>query len=102
MPASRNAAEATSSDDLLVGWQANADAWCALTPSDFDDQFFQVYGGAHVLPALVAFLDSYCGSAEAAALVVAADVHGLGDGMASSGDPTAGIDLDELLSRLSG
>ena len=97
-----DAAEATSSDDLLVGWQAHADAWCALGPGDFDDDFFEVYGGAHVLPALVAFLDSYCGHADAAALVAAADAHGLGEGMASSGVPTAGIDLDELLSRLSG
>ena len=96
------AAAEASPDDLLVGWQAHADAWCALGPGDFDDDFFDVYGAAHVLPALVAFLDSYCGNGEAAALVAAADAHGLGEGMASSGDPTAGIDLDELLTRLSG
>lgn len=97
-----DAVEVTPSDDLLVGWQAHGDTWCALGPNDFDDDFFEVYGGAHVLPALVAFLDSYCGNDEAAALVVAADAHGLGEGMASSGVPTAGIDLDELLTRLSG
>ena len=97
-----DAAEATTTDDMLVGWQAHADAWCALGPGDFDDDFFEVYGGAHVLSALVAFLYSYCGHAEAAALVTAADAHGLGEGMASSGVPTAGIDLDELLTRLSG
>ncbi len=85
-----------------MGWQAHADAWCALESGDFDDDFFKIYGGAHVLPPLVAFLDSYCGDDEAAALVAAADAHGLGEGMASSGVPTAGIDLDELLARLSG
>ena len=36
-----DAVEATPSDDLLVGWQAHADAWCALEPSDFDDDFFR-------------------------------------------------------------
>ena len=97
-----DAAEATSPDALLVGWQAHGDAWCALGPNNFDDGFFKVYGGAHVLPALVVFLDSSCGSEAAAALVAAADAHGLGVGMASSGNPAAGIDLDELLTRLSG
>ncbi len=97
-----DATEATSPDDLLVAWQAHADAWCALGSSDFDDAFFKVYGGAHVLPALVVFLDSSCGSEAAAALVAAADADGLGEGMASSGNPAAGIDLDELLTRLSG
>ena len=70
------AVEATPSDDLLVGWQPHADTWCALGPGDFDDDFFTVYGGAHVLPALVAFLDSYCGHDEAAALVAAAQRMG--------------------------
>lgn len=97
-----DATEATSPDDLLVAWQAHADEWCALGSGDFDDDFFKVYGGAHVLPALVVFLDSSCGSEAAAALVAAADADGLGEGMASSGNPIAGIDLDELLTRLSG
>jgi hypothetical protein len=97
-----DATEAAGPDDLLVGWQAHADAWCALRPSDLDDDFFKVYGGAHVLPALVAFIDSSCGNEAAAALVAAADAHGIGEGMASSGNPTAGIDLDALLTRLSG
>jgi len=97
-----DAAESGSVDVLLAGWQAHADAWCALGPSDFNDAFFRVYGGAHVLTALVAFVDSYCGNKEAAALVAAADAHGLGEGMVATNNPSAGIDLDELLTRLNG
>ncbi len=33
-------------------------------------------------------------------LVAAAEAQGLGEGMAASGDPTAGIDLNALLDRL--
>jgi len=94
------AAEATPPDALTDAWVAHADAWCAQDPVDWDGDFFVVYGGAHVLPALVAFVDSYCGLDKAADLVAAAKAEGLGDGMASSGDPTAGIDLDALLERL--
>jgi hypothetical protein len=97
-----DAAESGSINDLVAGWQAHAGAWCTLGPNHFDDAFFRAYGGAHVLPALVAFLDTYCGKADAAALVRAADARGLGEGMAASKDPTAGIDLDQLLTRLNG
>lgn len=95
-----DAAEATSVDSLTTAWTEHADAWCAEDPSTWDDDFFLVYGRAHVLPALVAFLDSYCGTAKATVLVAAAKAHGLGDGMAASRDATAGIDLDALLERL--
>jgi hypothetical protein len=95
-----DAAEATSVDTLAGAWAAHDDAWCAQDSSHWDDDFFLAYGGAHVLPALVAFIDEYCGPDKAGQLVTAAEAQGLGEGMAASGDPTAGIDLRALLDRL--
>ena len=43
---------------------------------------------------------STAGRTSAAQLVAAAEAQGLGEGMAASGDPTAGIDLNALLDRL--
>ena len=98
--AAGDAAEATAAGTLTTAWTAHADAWCAQDPASWDDDFFLVYGGAHVLPALVAFVDTYCGDERAADLVAAATARGLGEGMAASGDPAAGIDLDALLADL--
>ncbi len=97
-----DAAEATAPDALADAWVTRADAWCAEGAADWDGDFFLVYGGPHVLPALVAFVDSYCGADKAGELVAAAKAEGLGEGMAASGDPTAGVDLDALLERLNG
>jgi hypothetical protein len=93
-------AEATAPDALTGAWATRADAWCAQDSSGWDADFFLVYGGTHVLPALVAFIDEYCGPDKASQLVAAAEAQGLGEGMAASGDPTAGIDLNALLDRL--
>jgi hypothetical protein len=95
-----SAAEATSVDALTVAWAVHADAWCAQDSASWGADFFLVYGGSHVLPALVAFIDEYCGPDKASQLVAAAEAQGLGEGMAASGDPTAGIDLNALLDRL--
>ncbi|HTN80470.1 MAG TPA: hypothetical protein VMK16_12405 [Acidimicrobiales bacterium] len=94
-------ATATSSPDgLLVDWSNHADVWCAQAATSWDDDFFLVYGGPHVLSALVAFLDSACGRESAASLVAAADARGRGDGMVVTRNPDAGVNLDELLARL--
>ena len=94
------AAEATPPDALVQAWGPHADEFCSLGPADWNDDFFLVYGGAHVLPAMVAFLDASCGLPTATELVAAAKARGLGEGMVASGNPDAGVDLDALLQRL--
>ena len=89
-----------SPDGLVDGWVTHADVWCAQTATSWDDDFFLVYGRPHVLPTLVAFIDSACGKDSAASLVAAADARGLGDGMVVTRNPDAGVNLDELLARL--
>ena len=93
-----DAAEATAPDDARRGLGRRMPMRGARSgPGDFDDDFFKVYGGAHVLPRWWRSSTRPADSEGRRLSSPRRTPDGLGEGMASSGNPIAGIDLDELL-----